>query len=106
MTNRAFRVATSSNPALRFLRPRVAALAVPIALRVGALRKFGFRVISQLSIRYRHSALSVEGKPRLTRGPRAGDRILDLEISVDGTLTTIHRSLEPTAFQLLLLRAD
>jgi 2-polyprenyl-6-methoxyphenol hydroxylase-like FAD-dependent oxidoreductase len=41
MTNRAFRVATSRNPLLRFFRPRAAATAVPVALRIASLRRWG-----------------------------------------------------------------
>jgi 2-polyprenyl-6-methoxyphenol hydroxylase-like FAD-dependent oxidoreductase len=102
MTNRAFRIATSANPILRSFRPRAAALAVPIAIRSGVLRRIGFRVISQLGIRYRRSPLSVEGRPRLRRGPRAGDRFPDFVILVNGTPTTSHRLLLPSAFQLVL----
>jgi hypothetical protein len=62
----------------------------------------GFRVISQLSLNYRRSPLSQEGKPRLTKGPRAGDRFPDAPIRIDGRDTTIHQSLSSSGFQLLL----
>jgi 2-polyprenyl-6-methoxyphenol hydroxylase-like FAD-dependent oxidoreductase len=93
MTNRAFRVATSRNRFFRYVRPRAAAAAVPLALRSALLRKVGFHVISQLSIGYPKSPLSVEGRPRLGRSARAGDRLPDSAIVVDGHATTIHRSL-------------
>lgn len=102
MTNRLFRVATSSSPFLRFFRPRAAATVVPIALRMSTLRTLGFRVISQLGIHYRRSPLSVEGSPRLRRGPHAGDRMPDAGIVVDDVANTLHRCLSPTAFQLVL----
>lgn len=102
MTNRAFRVATSSNPLLRKVRARVPAAVLPLVLRVGVLRKIGFRIISQLCIRYRHSPLCVEGRPRLRRGPHAGDRFPDAPITVDGTQSTLHANLSPTRFDLLL----
>jgi len=102
MTNRAFRVATSTNAFLRFFRPRAAAVVVPVAIRIPAMRRLGFRVVSQLGIRYRGSPLSVEGRPRLRRGPRAGDRLPDSGIVVNGVSTTIHRSLSPTHFHLIL----
>ncbi len=102
MTNRAFRVATSSDPVVRYLRPRVPAVVVPVVARVGTLRRAGFRTISQLSIRYRRSPLSVEGRPRLRRGPRAGDRLPDGPVTVDGTRSTLHGRLSPTQFALLL----
>ncbi|WP_197522483.1 FAD-dependent monooxygenase [Occultella aeris] len=102
MTNRAFRVATSSNPVLRYVRPRVVAVAAPLVLRLGVLRKVGFRAISQLGIRYRDSPLSVEGHRRLRRGPHAGDRLPDAPITVDGTRSTLHAELSPTQINLLL----
>ncbi len=102
MTNRAFRVATSDSPILRYLRARVPTSLVPLVLRVGALRRTGFRIVSQLSINYRRSPLSVEGRPRLRRGPRAGDRVPDAPVTVDGTPSTFHAELSPTQFDLLL----
>lgn len=102
MTDLAFIVATSSSRMIRFLRPRVAASVVPIAVRMPWLRRIGFRAISQLGIRYRRSPLSVEGRPRIGPGPRAGDRFPDASIEVDGASTTMHRRLSPTAFQLVL----
>ncbi|GAA4715059.1 FAD-dependent monooxygenase [Promicromonospora umidemergens] len=102
MTNRAFRVATSSNPVLRYVRPRVAAAAAPAVLRSTVVRKVGFRVISQLSIRYRNSPLSAEGRPRLRHGPHAGDRFPDAPVTVDGVRSTLHASLSATRFDVLL----
>jgi hypothetical protein len=43
----------------------------------------------------------VEGTPRLRHGPRAGDRVPDSPIIVDGRPSTVHRSLSPSAFHLL-----
>jgi 2-polyprenyl-6-methoxyphenol hydroxylase-like FAD-dependent oxidoreductase len=101
MTNRAFRVATSRNRFFRYVQPRAAAAAaVPFALRSARLRRVGFRVIAQLSIRYPKSPLSVEGRPRLGRRARAGDRLPDSAIVVDGHATTLQRSLTG-GFQLL-----
>ncbi|MGO4689416.1 FAD-dependent monooxygenase [Glaciibacter sp. 2TAF33] len=100
MTDRAFRVATSRNPLFRWFRPRAAAVVVPMALRIRLLRRIGFLVVSQLGIGYRKSPLSVEGRPRLGRRARAGDRLPDSAITVNGHATTLHRSL-PSGFCLL-----
>ncbi|MCU1586034.1 MAG: monooxygenase [Microbacteriaceae bacterium] len=100
-TNRAFRVAISRRPLTAFVRSRVVSRVVPVVLRIPLVRKIGFRLISQLSIRYRNSPLSVEGTPRLGRGPRSGNRVPDSPIIVAGRPTTVHRSLSPSAFQLL-----
>jgi 2-polyprenyl-6-methoxyphenol hydroxylase-like FAD-dependent oxidoreductase len=102
MTNRIFRVAITGNRMVRFLRPRMAAVFAPVVVRLGFVRRLGFRTISQLGIRYRPSALSVEGLPRLTRGPRAGDRFPDAAIAVDGDPTTLHGKLSATRLHLLL----
>jgi 2-polyprenyl-6-methoxyphenol hydroxylase-like FAD-dependent oxidoreductase len=100
-TDRAFVAATSTRSFTRFIRSRVASRILPGVLRIPLARKIGFRAISQLSIHYRSSPLSVEGTPRLGRGPRAGDRVPDSPILVDGRQTTVHRSLSPSAFHLL-----
>lgn len=102
MTGRVFRIATSTNRALRWARPRVGAAVAPIALRIPAVRRAGFRVISELAVRYRRSPLAVDGLSRPWSGPRAGDRFPDAAISVDGHATTLHRRLNPTGFQLVL----
>jgi 2-polyprenyl-6-methoxyphenol hydroxylase-like FAD-dependent oxidoreductase len=100
-TNRAFLAAISRRPLTRFVRMRVLSRVVPVVLRIPLARRIGFRFISQLSIRYRNSPLSVEGTPRLGRGPRAGDRVPDSRIILDGRQTTVHGSLSPSAFHLL-----
>ena len=74
MTDRAFRVATSPGALARRLRAGLAARAAAAVLRSRLARTVGFRLISQLSIHYRRSPLSVEGRPRLRHGPRAGER--------------------------------
>ncbi|WEO78495.1 FAD-dependent monooxygenase [Cryobacterium sp. SO2] len=74
MTDRAFRVATSRNPVLRELRAGPGIRLAALLLRSRAVRRAGFRVVSELGIRYRESPLSVEGRPRPAGGPRAGER--------------------------------
>jgi 2-polyprenyl-6-methoxyphenol hydroxylase-like FAD-dependent oxidoreductase len=106
MTGRAFRIATSTNRALTWARPRVGAAIAPIALRIPAVRRTGFRVISELAVRYRHSSLNGRSgdqrSPRRWSGPRAGDRFPDAAITVDGHATTLYRSLNPAGFHLVL----
>jgi 2-polyprenyl-6-methoxyphenol hydroxylase-like FAD-dependent oxidoreductase len=60
-TDRAFTVATSTNPVVRFLRTRVAPLLMPLALRSRAGRRLGFRTISPLAISYRGGDLAATG---------------------------------------------
>jgi 2-polyprenyl-6-methoxyphenol hydroxylase-like FAD-dependent oxidoreductase len=101
-TDRAFTIATSRNPAVRFARTELLPRLAPLALRVRAGRTYGFRTVSQLGIRYRNSPLSVEGPNALRRGPRAGDRLPDAPVSYAGRVGTLHRALAAQGFHLLL----
>ncbi|MFE9022618.1 FAD-dependent monooxygenase [Streptomyces sp. NPDC007808] len=78
LTDRAFVVATSPHPLLRFARARLAPRVAPLAVRATAPREWVFRTVSELAIHYRRSPLSATGVRRPRRGPRAGDRLPDL----------------------------
>ncbi|MET0843090.1 MAG: FAD-dependent monooxygenase, partial [Mycetocola sp.] len=101
-TDRAFTVATSPSPVVRFARTQLAPLLVPLVLRLTAGRAYGFRTVSQLAIRYRRSPLSVEGPDAPRHGPRAGDRLPDAPITHNGRAVTLQRALAATGFHLLL----
>lgn len=101
-TDRAFRIATSTSPLARFARGRVAPVVVPLALRIALARSTGVRLITELGIRYRGSPLSVDAPDAPRRGPRAGDRLPDAPVTVDGHGTTLHRALGTPGFHLLL----
>ena len=101
-TDRLFTVATSANPVVRFMRTRVAPRLMPLALRSRAGRRLGFRIISQLAITYRGSDLSVTGLGAPRRGPRAGDRLPDARLSVDGRATSLHALVAAPGWHLLL----
>jgi 2-polyprenyl-6-methoxyphenol hydroxylase-like FAD-dependent oxidoreductase len=101
-TDRAFTVATSPSPVVRFARTQLAPWLVPLVLRLNAGRAFGFRTVSQLAIRYRRSPLSVEGPDAPRHGPRAGDRLPDAPVTQDGRAVTLQRALAATGFHLLL----
>jgi 2-polyprenyl-6-methoxyphenol hydroxylase-like FAD-dependent oxidoreductase len=96
VTHRAFGVATSRHPVLRAVRPWAAAAAVATLRRVPALRRLGFRALSELDIRYRRSSLS--GSAPRGRGPRPGDRLPDTTVGVG----RLQRQLSPASFTLLL----
>lgn len=102
-TDRAFRIATSTSAPLRFARGRVAPVLVPLALRVAFARSRGVRLVTELDIRYRGSALSVDAVDAPRHGPRAGDRVPDGPVVVDGRPTTLHQVLGSPGFHLLLL---
>jgi 2-polyprenyl-6-methoxyphenol hydroxylase-like FAD-dependent oxidoreductase len=102
-TDRAFRVATSTNPVIRLLRTRLGPDLVRLVLSSRRGRALAFRTLSQLAINYRHSPACQEGEPRLRRGARAGDRLPDAQVTPDGRPpTTLHQVLAPARFNLLL----
>jgi 2-polyprenyl-6-methoxyphenol hydroxylase-like FAD-dependent oxidoreductase len=101
-TDRAFAVATSTNPILRAIRTRLVPRMLPLALRFERALAYGFRTISQLGISYRHSLAVQEGQPALRRGPRAGDRLPDSRIARDGQVGWLGEELAAPRFHLLL----
>ncbi|HEY1427455.1 MAG TPA: FAD-dependent monooxygenase [Caulobacteraceae bacterium] len=70
-TDRAFSIATAAGPLADVLRTRVLPLIFRPALQVGALREFMFRTVSQITLNYRGSQLSV-GEAGHVKG---GDRL-------------------------------
>lgn len=89
---------------LRAVAAPRAAPAVPILLDRRRLVAEGIRSISQLRVNYRHSALSVEGKPRLCGAPRPGDRLPDATVSIGGPPQRLHRLLAGPGVHVLLQR--
>ncbi len=101
-TDRAFAVATSTNPILRVIRTQLVPRVLPLALRFDRGLAYGFRTVSQLGIGYRHSPAVQEGRPALRRGPRAGDRLPDARIARDGQECWLGEALAAPGFHLLL----
>jgi 2-polyprenyl-6-methoxyphenol hydroxylase-like FAD-dependent oxidoreductase len=101
-TDRAFTVATSTNPLLRALRTRLVPRVLPLALRFDRAVASGFRTVAQLNISYRHSPAVQEGRPTLRRGPRTGDRLPDARIVRDGQACWLGEALAWPGFHLLL----
>jgi 2-polyprenyl-6-methoxyphenol hydroxylase-like FAD-dependent oxidoreductase len=102
MTDRAFTIATSTNPLVRFARTRVAPAIIPLVLRPKIGRSYAFRTVSQLAIRYRTSPLSRDGPHAPRRGPKAGDRLPDAPVVLDGQPSTLHNALTPTGWHVML----
>jgi 2-polyprenyl-6-methoxyphenol hydroxylase-like FAD-dependent oxidoreductase len=100
MSDRAFTVATSTNALVRLARTRIAPALIPAVLASRTVRRYAFRTVAQLNIRYRHSALSVDG-PNPPRGPDAGDRLPDAPIVYNGHQTTLHAALGVPGWHLL-----
>jgi hypothetical protein len=101
-TDRAFTVATSHNPLVRFARTWLAPRLATLALRMTPGRGWGFRTVSQLGVRYRGSVLSEDGRDAPRHGPRAGDRLPDAPLTVRGSASTLHRAVASRGFHLLL----
>jgi 2-polyprenyl-6-methoxyphenol hydroxylase-like FAD-dependent oxidoreductase len=101
-TDRAFTIATSTNPLVRFARTHIAPALIPLAARARTGRAYAFRTVAQLGIRYRRSPLSVNGPGAPRRGPRAGDRLADAEIIHNGQSTTLHQAIGGPGWHLLL----
>jgi 2-polyprenyl-6-methoxyphenol hydroxylase-like FAD-dependent oxidoreductase len=101
-TDRAFAVATSTNPLIRALRTQAVPRLLPLALRSDRGMASGFRTLSQLNIGYRHSPAVQEGEPAPRRGPRAGDRLPDARIAQDGQGRWLGEALAAPRFHLLL----
>lgn len=101
-TDRAFTIATSTNPIVRFIRTRVAPALIPLALKPRAGRAYAFRTVSQLAIRYRTSPLSVNGPDSPRRGPRAGDRLPDAPVVQNGQKTSLHNAVAAPGWHVLL----
>jgi hypothetical protein len=101
-TDWAFSAATSANPLVRTARTRLLPRVLPRLLRSGRGAGYGFRVVSQLGIGYRRSPAVREGRPRLRRGPRAGDRLPDAPVTRDGRACWLGEALAGPGFHLLL----
>jgi 2-polyprenyl-6-methoxyphenol hydroxylase-like FAD-dependent oxidoreductase len=101
-TDRAFSVATSTNPLVRALRTRLVPRVLPLGLRFDRAVANGFRTVSQLNIGYRRSPAAEEGRPALRRGPKAGDRLPDARITRAGEECWLNEALVAPSFHLLL----
>ena len=101
-TDRAFTVATSTNPLIRLARTHLIPHVIPLALRSRRGRTLGFRTVSQLAISYPRSQLSVNGPDSPRSGPKAGDRLPDAPITRNDHVVTLHRTLARPGFHTLL----
>jgi 2-polyprenyl-6-methoxyphenol hydroxylase-like FAD-dependent oxidoreductase len=101
LTDLAFLVEAGGHPALRWLRGHLAPLLLPL-VRGRILPAPAFRLIGGLSLRYRRSPAVAEGRPRLRGGVRAGDRLIDGPIGLQGEDLRLHQLLRPPGFHLLL----
>jgi hypothetical protein len=103
-TDRAFMLVVKETWLAALIRTQLLARTAAFAMRIERVRKFAFRTISQIGIRYRGSALSrtLPGVP--DAAPRAGDRFpwLRLQLRDDGPSEDLFETLDDTRFNLLV----
>jgi len=107
MTNLVFWAEAATGPVPSALRGRLAPLAAPLVPALTGRRRLiaaGIRLVSQLNLCYPDSPLSVEGTPHRPRGPRAGDRLPDRLVRVDGRGIRLHDVLARPGVHILLDR--
>ncbi|GAA2605786.1 hypothetical protein GCM10010304_64820 [Streptomyces roseoviolaceus] len=95
LTDRAFTLGTSGNPALRLARTHLAPRLAPLLLRTTRPRARLFRTVSELGIHYRRGPASTTGPHRPRQGPRAGDRLPDVPPG-------LHQHIAAPGYHLLL----
>ena len=83
-------------------RIRVAPPLIPLALKAKTARRYAFRTVSELRIRYRNSPLSLNGPDSPRRGPMAGDRLPDATVVHDGRSSSLHDAVATPGWHLLL----
>lgn len=98
----AFTRAMSDGPVAAWVREVIVPRVVPQVAGRGWLGRAAFRFVSELGIRYRQSPAVREGAPRLGRGPRAGDRLPDGRLTLDGREVFLQRAVSGAGFTLLL----
>jgi hypothetical protein len=95
------------DPLASFLRralvPRIAPLATHLLPRRG-LVPIGIRRLSQLDVHYRHSPMTVSGRPPGRHGARPGERLPDAPVTVDGHTVRLHALLARPGMHVLLDR--
>ena len=103
MTDRLFRMATTSNPLVRFARPRLAPAVLGLAVGSRSLRQLGFGVISQIAITYRHRAPARASRSDRWGRLRAGDRLPPFPLIVDGLTVDLRQHLATPKYLLAVI---
>jgi len=98
----AFTRVMSGGRVATWAREVIAPRLVPRVAGNGWLGPAVFCFVSEVGIRYRGSPAVREGAPRLTRGPRAGDRLPDGRLTIGGSEVFLQREVAGACFTLLL----
>lgn len=83
--------AISTGRIATWVREKIVARILPRLLDSARLRKTAFRFVSELGIHYRNSPAVREAEPRLRHGPRAGNRLPDARLALDGESLALQR---------------
>jgi 2-polyprenyl-6-methoxyphenol hydroxylase-like FAD-dependent oxidoreductase len=104
-TDRAFRLIVSDSRLAGLLRTKVLARIAAFALSRGRVQRIAFRVVSQIGIHYRKSALSQSFGALPASAPRAGDRFpwLRLKFRANGAIEDSFQTLDDIGFNLLVI---
>ena len=104
-TDRAFRLVVSDSWLAGLFRTKILARIAAFAMSRQRIQRIAFRVVSQIGIHYRTSALSksLDGLP--AGAPRAGDRFpwLRLTFRANGPVEDSFQKLDDTRFNLLVI---
>jgi 2-polyprenyl-6-methoxyphenol hydroxylase-like FAD-dependent oxidoreductase len=102
-TDRAFMVVVNDSWFVGMLRTHVIARIAAFAFGLAPVRRIAFRIVSQIGIHYRASALSASAPGLPEDAPRAGDRFpwLQLRFEVGGAVEDSFRKLSDLHFHLL-----
>ncbi|MEV0016999.1 FAD-dependent monooxygenase [Streptomyces tendae] len=107
LTHTSFWAEASTGRLPSWLRAVAAPWAAPVVPALLGRRRLvaeAVRLISQLRVHYRRSALSVEGTPPLRGAPRPGDRLPDAAVSTGGPPEELHGLLARPGVHPLLQR--
>ncbi|HKQ25925.1 MAG TPA: FAD-dependent monooxygenase [Burkholderiales bacterium] len=104
-TDRGFRLAVSDSWLAGILRTQILARIAALALSRNRIQRTAFRVVSQIGIHYRNSALSESAKDPPRGAPQAGDRFpwLRLKLSETGAVEDLFQRLDDTRFNLIVI---
>jgi 2-polyprenyl-6-methoxyphenol hydroxylase-like FAD-dependent oxidoreductase len=103
-TDRAFMLVVNDSWIAGLLRTHVLARVAAFALGLEPVRRLVFRIVSQIGIQYRSSALSQSSVELPGDAPRAGDRFpwLKLKFSTQGPVEDLFSKLDDLRFHLLV----
>lgn len=94
--------ALSPGRVLSWIRESVVPRILPVILKSSWPRSSVFRFVSELAIRYGPSMVVEEGTPRLRRGPRAGARLPDSRLTLNGEPAVLQRAAAGARATLIL----